>query len=76
MKQIRLVKGKDLEYQPLELEAFIQNEVKKNTIEKKREGVSKKMLRQLADELGLSYDEKQLGFSKKLLNHYLKQEKR
>ncbi len=71
MRRIKLVKGSAVTCQHFILEAFIQDEAKKNTIERKQMKVSKKILRVMADELGLSYDEEQLSFSKQLIDYYL-----
>ena len=76
MKRARIIKGADLKTAPFVPEDFIQNEAKKNTIEKRKRGVSKKMLKALADELKLPYDDEKISFSKKLITHYLNKSKK
>jgi len=76
LKRARIVKGAGLKTEPFLLEHFIQNEAKKNTIEKRKTGVSKKMLKALAEELKLPYDDEKISFSKKLITHYLNKSKK
>ena len=76
MKRARIIKGAGLKTEPFVPEDFIQNEAKKNTIEKRKMGVSKKMLKTLADELKLPYDDEKISFSKKLITHYLNKSKK
>ena len=71
MKRVRIIKGAALKMEPFIPEHFIQNEAKKNSIEKGKSGVSKKILKSLADELKLPYDDEKIGFSKRLLAYYL-----
>ncbi len=68
MKKVEVVKSSEVEIKPFLLKDFTQNKEMRVTMKK----VSKKELKNLADLLGLSYDETQITFSTKLLNEYLK----
>ncbi len=68
MKKVEVVKSSEVEIKPFILNNFIQNKEMHGSMKK----VSKKELKQIADVLGLSYDDTQIIFSKKLLNEYLK----
>ena len=66
MKKVEVVKAGEVEVKPFMIDEFIQDEVKHSMIKK----VTKKELKRLADDLGLSYDEAQITFAKKLLSAY------
>ncbi|PHS34024.1 MAG: hypothetical protein COA92_03035 [Sulfurovum sp.] len=68
MKKVEVVKSSEVEIKPFILKDFTQGKEMHGSMKK----VSKKELKHLADLLGLSYDDAQLVFSKKLLNEYLK----
>ncbi len=68
MKKVMVVKSTEVETQPFDPEAFIQDKEPYGTIKK----LSKKELKELALELGLQTDESHLVFAKKVLNAYLK----
>lgn len=74
MKKVVVVKNFQVEVRPFILQNFIQykemHDTMKNVVIKK---VSKKELKNVADSLGISYDDTQISFCKKLLNEYLKQ---
>jgi hypothetical protein len=79
LKEVKVVKSSQVKVRPFILQKFIQSKemhasmnynVKKDNFVKK---VNKKELKNVADSLGLSYDDVQISFSKKLLNEYLKQ---
>jgi len=76
LKRARIIKGDGLKIEPFVPEHFIKNEAKKNTIGKRKTGVSKKMLKVLAEELKLPYDDEKISFSKKLITHYLNKSKK
>lgn len=63
-----MVKRSEVDVKPFILKDFIQHKAMHGTMNI----VSKKELKHIADLLGLSYDETQINFSKKLLNEYLK----
>ena len=56
-----------MEVKPFLPDDFIENEEKHGMME----NVTKKELKQLAEGLGLAYDDAQIVFAKKLLNAYL-----
>ncbi len=62
-----MVKADEVEVKPFILDDFIQHKVQQNMMNK----VTKKELKNLADELGLVYDDSQIVFTKKLLSAYL-----
>lgn len=62
-----MVKAHEVEVKPFVLDDFIQKDPLKGMGEK----ITKKTLKHLADGLGLTYDEAQIVFTKKLLNAYL-----
>ena len=67
MKKIEVVKAHEVEVKPFVLDDFIPKDPLKGMSEK----ITKKTLKRLADGLGLTYDEAQIVFTKKLLNAYL-----
>lgn len=62
-----MVKADEVEVKPFILDDFIQHKVQQSMMNK----VTKKELKNLADELGLVYDDSQIIFTKKLLSAYL-----
>ncbi len=67
MKKIEVVSVNEIEVKPFVLNDFTQNEVSLVT-EKK---MTKKELKELAESLGLVYDDTHIVFAKKLFNAYL-----
>lgn len=67
MKKVEVVKADEVEVKPFSLDDFTQNEEKHSMMGK----VTKKELKHLSEELGLTYDDAQIVFAKKLLNAYL-----
>ena len=67
MKKVEVVKADEVEVKPFILDDFIQHEVQQSMMNK----VTKKELKNLADKLGLVYDDAQIVFTKKLLSAYL-----
>ncbi len=67
MKKIEIVKANEVEVKPFLLEDFTQHKVKQSMIKR----VSKKELKHLADDLGLTCDDAQIVLTKKLFNAYL-----
>ncbi len=67
MKKVEVVKADEVEVKPFILDDFIQHEVQQSMMNK----VTKKELKNLADKLGLVYDDAQIIFTKKLLSAYL-----
>ena len=68
MRKVTVVKSPEVEIKPFIVNDFISLKESHSPIEK----VSKKELKILADELGLSADKSHLLFAKKLLNAYMK----
>ena len=68
MKKVEVVKANEVEVTPFVLGDFTANDIE--TIVS--EPVSKKELKSLAEELGLTYDDGQITFTKKLINAYIK----
>ena len=68
MKHVVVVKASEVKIKPFTLDDFTQTQ-KSNPKSKK---VTKKFLKQLADELGLDYNDKQIAFTKKIMTAYLK----
>lgn len=67
MKTTRRVNSNEVNISPFVLNDFARHREDDIRIKK----VSKKLLKQWAEELGLSYDEKQITFTKKILTAYL-----
>ena len=67
MKKVEIVKANEVEVKPFSLDDFTQHKVQYSMMNK----VTKKELKNLADDLGLVYDEVQIVFTKKLLSAYL-----
>ena len=62
-----MVKAHEVEVKPFILDDFTQDKVQQSMMNK----VTKKELKNLADDLGLAYDDAQIVFTKKLLSAYL-----
>ncbi len=67
MKKIEVVSVNDIEVKPFVLNDFTQNEVSRVSVKK----MTKKELKELAEGLGLVYDDAHIIFAKKLFNAYL-----
>lgn len=67
MKRVEVVKVNEVEVEPFILDDFTQHKVAHSVMKK----VTKKELKNLADDLGLAYDDAQIVFAKKLLSAYL-----
>lgn len=67
MKKVTVVKSSEVKTETFNLDDFIQDKESRATIMT----ITKKELRKLADSLGLDYTQKEIAFSKKLLNAYL-----
>ncbi len=71
MKKVLLVKASEIKVRPFVLDDFIQDKENDATMKK----VTKKELRNLADDLGLKYEDSNIVFTKKILIAYLKKMK-
>ncbi len=67
MKKITVVKADAVEVKPFILDDFIPHKAAYSSMNK----VTKKELRNLAEDLGLAYDDAQIVFTKKLTNAYI-----
>ncbi|MBT8344640.1 MAG: hypothetical protein HKP62_02095 [Sulfurovum sp.] len=67
MKKVEVVKANEVEVKPFILDDFTQPKVESSMMNK----ITKKELKNLADDLGLAYDDAQIVFTKKLLSAYL-----
>jgi len=67
LKKVHVVKSSEVKVMPFVLDDFIQGKAMQTSAQK----VTKRALKELADELGLTYDEKQIGFTKKMMTAYL-----
>ncbi|WP_294958460.1 hypothetical protein [Sulfurovum sp.] len=70
MKKVEVVLSKEVEVKPLDLSAFTEERAQSGAVRR----VSKKEIREIAEGLGLPYDDTQIAFAKKLLNAYIKKE--
>jgi len=66
-----MVKASEVEVKPFVLDDFTQDKETHGSIKK----VTKKELRILADNLGLKYEDSDIGFTKKMMTAYLKKMK-
>lgn len=80
MKKVKVVKAIDVEVKPFILADFTQDKETlssiKNSASESHKKVSKSLLKSLANDLDLAYDEKQIIFAKKILTAYLEREER
>ena len=72
MKKVLVVKASKVKINPFVLDDFMQVKQMHGSMTK----ITKKSLKHLADDLGLSYDDKQIGFTKKLITAYLERQVR
>ena len=73
MRRAKVVHSDQVRVEPFVWERYVWDRVQHHAAKAKGTEVSKKKLKALADEMGLAYDEKMLRFSKKLINHYMKE---
>lgn len=72
MIKVEVVKVNEIEIKPFEITDFVQ----KYSVSEDMTRVSKKELRALAKDLGLDYNGTNIDFSKRLMNEYIKRNKR
>jgi len=70
LKKTVVLKASKVEITPFVPDDFIDVKQRYGTMAK----ITKKALKHLADDLGLLYDEKQIGFAKKLITAYLERQ--
>jgi 2-hydroxy-3-keto-5-methylthiopentenyl-1-phosphate phosphatase len=64
---VKIVKSTKVKIKPFILSDFTQTKAMRGSIKK----ITKKTVKNLANELGLAYDEKQIAFTKKIMTEYL-----
>jgi hypothetical protein len=67
---VEVVNANEVEVKPFDFKQFII----KDTQSKAMKSVSKREIKEMAETLGLSYDDSQIAFTKKLMNAYIKKE--
>ena len=65
-----MVRAEEVEVKPIDLHLFTVQGKAGNVCRK----VSKKALKEMAEHLGLSYDDSRISFAKKLMNAYMEKE--
>ena len=65
-----VVRAEEVEVKPLDLQLF----TVKNREKKVFTSVSKKELKEIAENLGLSYNDEKISFAKKIINAYIEEE--
>ena len=67
MKEAVVAEGFEIEIVPFRIENFMKDEAKSVTIEK----ITKKEIKYMAKEMGLSIDDEKLAFAKRIVNAYI-----
>lgn len=67
MKRAKLRRAGTVHVTPLEITDFTEAKAKPVTMEK----ITKKQIRQAAEEMGLPYEEEHVAFAKKVLSHLM-----
>lgn len=67
-----MVKKSDVEVKPFSLDDFIQDKEQPIVRDSSMKKLTKKMLRNLADQIGLKYEDEDIDFTKKLMTAYFK----
>jgi hypothetical protein len=70
MKRAQILKAGSIKVRPLTTEDFMMPDVKPARMEK----VTKKQIREMAEEMGLAYDEEKILFARKILTHWMKKQ--
>ena len=70
MKRVEVVRAKEVEVKPLDLRRYTLEHIKSKTLK----SVAKKELKEMAEAMGLAYDDDKISFAKKLMNAYIKKE--
>jgi len=69
LKKIEVVQAGEVKIEPLDLPHFILSHTPKRTSQK----ITKKKIKAVAEQLGLSYNEREIVFAKKIINAYIQQ---
>ncbi len=67
---MEVVSAQEVEVKPLDLKQFTVKEVQGRAVK----SITKREIKEMAEALGLSYDDSQIAFTKKLMNAYIKKE--
>ncbi len=67
MKEAVVAEGSEIEIVSFRIEDFMKDEAKSVTIEK----ITKKEIKHMAKEMGLSVDDEKLAFAKRIVNAYI-----
>jgi len=67
LRKIEVVKAGEVEVKPFIVDDFIPDKAAYSSMYK----ITKKELRNLAEDLGLAYDDAQIVFAKKMMNAYI-----
>jgi len=70
LRKVEVVSAQEVEVKPLDLKQFIVKEVQGRAVK----SITKREIKEMAEVLGLSYDDSQIAFTKKLMNAYIKKE--
>jgi len=70
LRKVEVVRAEEVEVKPIELHRFTVRYARDRISGK----VSKKELKEIAEDLGLAYDDTQISFAKKLMNAYMEKE--
>jgi len=70
LRKVEVVNANEVEVKPLDLKQFIMKDTQSNAMK----SVSKREIKEMAEILGLSYDDSQIAFTKKVMNAYIKKE--
>jgi len=65
-----VVRAEEVEVKPIDLHLFTVQSVEQKMCKR----VSKKELKEIAEHMGLSYNDSQISFAKKLMNAYMEKE--
>jgi len=71
MKTVHIVKHSEVKVKAFVLSDFLTDVQESKRIELDTKRITKKYVKQLADELGLDYNDKDISFTKKILTAYL-----
>jgi len=67
---VAVVREEEVEVKPIDLHLFALQPAER----RKQRKVSRKELKEIAENLGLSYDDSQINFARKLMNAYMEKE--
>jgi len=71
LRKVEVVRAEEVEVKPLDLKRFTMRYAESS---QRVKTVSKKELKEIAESLGMAYDDARINFAKKLMNAYMKKE--